>query len=284
MSTAETTEPYSAQDVLTDPGALAYLYEGLPVDAPPLRNVVSELILHVAWADSYGIGPEVPRIRDTQAVAERLRLALAAHAGPLTAPRTPSQRSFGTCRDFALLLCSMLRHRSVRARLRCGFATYFASPKYADHWICEYWKPAEKRWAMADAQLDQFHRGQLGIDFDCADLPSGKFYNAGEAWMLARSGSADPELFGQGDARGLWFMRVDLVRDLLALNNQEMSAWDSWRAATEASKILSDDDIALCDRIANRTARGGDERPSDLRELASQLQSPPWDCGRLARS
>ena len=49
----------------------------------------------------------------------------------------------------------MLRHRRIPARLRCGFAAYFDRGRWEDHWICEYWRPAEGRWCRVDAQLDE---------------------------------------------------------------------------------------------------------------------------------
>ena len=38
-------------------------------------------------------------------------------------------------------------------------------------------------------------------------------------------GLAEPRNFGHGDARGWWFLRVDLHRDLLALANRQISPW-----------------------------------------------------------
>jgi transglutaminase-like putative cysteine protease len=174
--------------------------------------------------------------RETQSVADRLGLTQARFAGSLTAPRPPEKRTFGTCRDYALMLCSMLRARSIPARVRCGYATYFAAGPYEDHWVCEYWCAGETRWVRADAQLDQLQREHLGIRFDCADLPGDAFVTAGRAWRLATTGGAAPDMFGHGDAKGLWFLRVNIYRDLLALTNQHMSLWDTWRNATPPSK------------------------------------------------
>src|SRR5262249_47239500 len=154
--------------------------------------------------------------------------------GSLCASRSPKQRSSGTCRDYALMLCSMLRHHAIPARIRCGFATYFAhftNCPFEDHWICEFWSADDGRWIRADAQLDQLHHEQLGIGFDAAKLPSSAFLTAGQAWRLTRSGGADSDTFGQGPVRGPWFVGVDVYRDLLALTNQPISAWDTWRTA-----------------------------------------------------
>ena len=68
-----------------------------------------------------------------------------------------------------------------------------------------------------------------------------------------RAGKADATAFGHGDARGVWFLRVNLMRDRLALRKREISDWDSWRALSVADKMLSDKDLAECDRIAEVT-------------------------------
>lgn len=161
---------YARQDALTDPGTLSGLFDGLPEDPAALRELVSRLIVHVGWAASYGIPPDTPMPRETLPVTQRLALTQSALCAPLTLPRSPAQRTFGTCRDYSLMLTAMLRQRAIPARVRCGFATYFTSAPYEDHWICEYWSAAQARWVRADAQIDERLREQLGITFDCADL------------------------------------------------------------------------------------------------------------------
>jgi Transglutaminase-like superfamily len=265
---------------LTNPGVLAGLYDDLPGDPSALRDIVSQLIIHVSWAARYGIPSDVPMPRDTQSIADRLGLIQSIFAGSLSAQRPPDKRTFGTCRDYSLMLCSMLRQRSIPARVRCGFATYFSWAPYEDHWICEYWSSEEKRWIRADAQLDQVHRDQLAIKFNCADLPSGVFLTGGRAWGLARSGGAAIDDFGHGDAKGLWFLRVNLHRDLLALTNQHMSAWDTWRNATAHSKSLNDAETASGDHLANaiEAVECAADGITKLRQMAANSQVPPWQC------
>ena len=241
---------YAKQDALTDPGSLAGLYDDLPKNPSALRDIVSQLIVHVSWAARYGFSPDQVMPRDTQSVVDRLNAIQTAFSGSLSAQRPPGKRTFGTCRDYSLMLCSMLRQRSIPARVRCGFATYLSQAPYKDHWVCEYWSQDHTRWIRTDAQLDQLQRDQLRIAFDCADLPDGVFLTGGPAWTLARSGTAAAGDFGHGEARGLWFLRVNLHRDLLALANQPMSAWDTWRDATAHSRMPGDADIASGDHLA----------------------------------
>jgi hypothetical protein len=269
---------YARQDALTDPGPLRALYDDLPADPAALRTLVSSLIAHVSWAAQYGIPPDAPMPRETQAVADRLRAIQSAFAGSLQGPRPVDKRTFGTCRDYALLFCSMLRQRAIPARVRCGFANYFKPGPYEDHWVCEYWLVDEVRWARADAQLDALHREQLNITFDCADMPKGAFLTAGEAWRLVRSGAAVSGDFGHDVARGLWFLRVNLHRDGLAMVNRQTSAWDSWRNATAQNKQLGDAELRACDVLAEAllAAQSSAVTLPALRALAEASDSPPW--------
>lgn len=266
------------QDPLTDPGERASLYDDLPTTPSGLRDVVSELIVHLSRLAWYGLSPRFRISRETQPVAKRLELIQASWPGSLLTPRPVGKRSFGTCRDYALLLCSMLRHRSIAARVRCGFATYFATGPYEDHWICEYWLSDERRWARADAQLDHLHRERLGIRFDGVDLPHSAFLTAGQAWKMTRSGVAAADDFGHGEAKGLWFLRVNVHRDLFALTNQHTSAWDTWRTSTTPSKTLDPADKAAVDLLTSVIEEI--ERDAGLfeflKDIAAKNQVPPW--------
>jgi hypothetical protein len=191
-------------------------------------------------------------------VAERMALVEA--AGGCDLP--PDRRTPGTCRDFALMVCSILRERGLVARVRCGFATYLSGGPFEDHWICEYWRQDERRWARVDAQLDQLQREHLRIDFEPTDLPAGAFLNAGEAWLRWRSGESADNAFGQGAMRGAWFLRVNLMRDLLALHKRETSDWDAWRCIPAEDKRVDSQTLEKGDRIAAITCRAGHTPPT----------------------
>ena len=57
---SSTPQSYARHDTLIDPGVFAGLYDDLPAGVPDLRDVVSRLIIHVSWAEKYGIPPDVP--------------------------------------------------------------------------------------------------------------------------------------------------------------------------------------------------------------------------------
>jgi hypothetical protein len=263
---------YANQDFFTDPGAFTHLYCNLSKSPVKMRDTVSCLIIHVAWAAQYGVAADVPMSRETLPASERLKVI-----GSLTGDRR-ERRSFGTCRDYAIMLASMLRHQSIPARIRCGFATYFTTGPFEDHWICEYRSPTDDRWVRTDAQLDQLHRKQLGIRFDAADLPPGAFLSAGQAWQNARSGRVDAAAFGQGTVRGPWFLRVNVYRDLLALTNQYTSAWDTWRSVTDDRKVLAPAALAAADAVATMIGdfEAGTAPLATLTEIAARHRLPPW--------
>jgi hypothetical protein len=253
-----------AQTPMSDPGSSPML-DRLPTSVGDLFRTAQGSLIHLEWISAYGLSAEdLPRAsRQTPSLSERLRVLSAADPRPLAVPRSPRDRSPGTCRDYALMLCGLLRYRGIQARVRCGFAAYFRKP-WEDHWICEYRLSGEQRWRRADAQLDDVLVADLGIGFDPVDLPQEQFLTAGEAWLGCRAGKADPADFGHATTCGLWFMRVNVMRDHLVLNDAEVSAWDSWRDAGAAHQVLSEAELKAADDIAADPAQ------------AVRPISPPW--------
>jgi hypothetical protein len=253
--TIQPLEYYTQPGFMTDRGEHADLFDGLPTGIPALCQVVQGLLLHVFWAERYGVALSEERQREVEIrrVSEMLARIRGMDDRPLTVERPLEKKLVGNCRDFSVLLCAMLRHRGVPARARCGFGVYFTPGMYEDHWVCEYWNADEDRWVMVDAQLDALQREVLGIPFDPCDVPRDQFLVGGKAWRMCRAGKADPEKFGIFDMHGLWFVRGDLVRDLLALNKVEVLPWDGWGLIAKEEQSLSAGDFALLDRVAELT-------------------------------
>jgi hypothetical protein len=243
---------YSKHSIMSDPGAYSNLFDSLPTQIDQLCRVVQGLMIHVFWAERYGVTIPGPRYEELQyrKVAQKLSKIIEIDNKPLTDSRTPENRLVGNCRDFTMMLTSMLRHRGIPARARCGFGRYFMSDKYVDHWVCEYWNSSEKRWILVDPQLDELQRDKLAIKFDTRDVPRDQFIVGGKAWRLCRTGDADPDAFGIFDMKGLWFVRGDLVRDIASLNKMELLPWDNWGLAEKQETTLSIDDLALLDNVA----------------------------------
>lgn len=212
--------------------------------------------MHADWARDYGLDPATldASARRTLPVAERLEDVLRRDPRPFRDARPAMQRSTGTCRDFALLLTAFLRCKGVPARVRCGFAAYFDTA-WEDHWVCEYRDAATGIWRLADAQIDPMLRERSRVAFDTADMPRGVFRTAGEAWQACRRAGADPTAFGHGSVTGLWFVKVNVLRDHLVLNHGETSPWDRWREAPSAQRVVRAEELALLDDLAARPAQ-----------------------------
>jgi len=249
---------YRTHGALSEPGRFRDELAMVPLDLPTMCAFIQGVVIHADWAAAYGVR-DTALSRETLPVAQRLALIDPKEWSGLP----PARRTPGTCRDFALMLCSLLRERGVAARVRCGFATYFSGYPLEDHWVCEYRVEGEGRWALADAQLDALMCDRLRIAFDPTDLPAGMFLNAGEAWMAWREGRRAGDAFGHGAARGAWFLRVNLMRDLLALNKQETSDWDAWRMLPPESKVLDSEALAAGYPIAAVTRCAGNAPPDD---------------------
>lgn len=227
----------------------------LPAEIPALVGIVQGLVLHLYWADSYGVTltearREEPHLRGVEAMLDRL---LAIDRRPLATARPPATRLIGVCRHFTVLLAAMLRAHGIAARARCGFATYFDRERALDHWVCEYWRADTSRWVLVDAQLDGLQRERLEVDFDVLDVPRDRFIVAGEAWHACRTGAADPGRFGILDLFGLWFVAGNLVRDLAALCDMAMLPWDVWGAMPQPDEAIDAGRLQLLDRLAMLT-------------------------------
>lgn len=133
-------ERYRRQTRVSDPGRRCALYASLPRGVAELVGVVQGLLLHVFWAERCGVAPTEEQKQHVQSrLVERILDVIAtSDPAPLTVARPLDKRFFGNCRDFSVLLTSMLRAQGVPARARCGFGTYFWPGRYEDHWVCEY--------------------------------------------------------------------------------------------------------------------------------------------------
>ena len=214
-------------------GPMSALPEGTGIGAVPsgldeLRSVVQGILLHRDWAPSYGVEGEAIRLDEQhlRSVVEVLERALALSPEPITVRRAPIDRVLCICRHFTLLHTALLRANGVPARVRCGFSNYFDRAKWYDHWITERWDG--RRWVRDDPQIDELQASEIQLDFDPYDQPPGQFLTGGEAWIAARAGELDAELFGIFDMWGSAFIAGNVTSDFACLNKVELLPWDAW--------------------------------------------------------
>jgi hypothetical protein len=156
---------YRQHGGVTHPGSQRHMFGGLPVDVADLAEVIGGVLVHRDWITLPEERREEANTRYVEAILTRL--------GTLDA-RRPEERFAGTCRDFAVLLCAMLRETGVPARARAGFAGYFTDGFFDDHWVVEVWG-GERGWYLVDAQVASTH---VDVGVDPFDVPRDAFSSA----------------------------------------------------------------------------------------------------------
>lgn len=236
----------SAMSELPDHPALI----DVPSDLTDLRHVVQGLLLHRDWAPAYGVEGDAIRIdeQNLRSTNEVLGRALEISDEPVTVTREPIDRVLCICRHFTLLHTALLRSHDVPARVRCGFSNYFDPTKWYDHWITERWDGV--RWIREDPQIDELQAKIVNLDFDPYDQPPRKFLTGGEAWIAARAGEVDPNLFGIFDMWGIAFIAGNVVNDFACLNKVELLPWDSWGMKAGPHAELTSEALAVLDDVA----------------------------------
>ncbi len=252
---------YTQPGPMTDPGPYAHLFDNLPTDLPALMKTLQGVMVHIFWAERYGLQLTDERKGEVnlRRVDKQLTRMLELDNRPLTEARPLERKLVGNCRDFSVMMVAILRHQGVPARARCGFGTYFIPGHYEDHWVVEYWNAGQNRWVLVDAQLDTMMVEALKLDFDPLDTPRDRgrqsaFIVGGDAWQLCRNGAANPDDFGIFQWHGIEFVRGDLLRDFLSFNKVEILPWDGgWGYMSELKPEQVESVYALMDRVAALT-------------------------------
>lgn len=266
--TPEELAYYTEQGLFTNLGKYAPLIKRFPASIHERVARVQGLILHVFWAENYDVKLDEARQDELnlRSVQEKIQRIFELDDQPLTVTRVAEKRLLGNCRDYSTLLVAILRESGIPARARCGFATYFRTGRYEDHWVVEYWNAEEQRWVMVDGQIDAYQRQSLGIQWDQFDMPGNLFVSGGRSWLACRTGEANPDDFGIFDFKGLDFVRGDLMRDILALNKVEPLPWDFWGYLNTPVEQLSEEELRWFDELAILTL-DPDMYFKDLRQL-----------------
>lgn len=262
---------YARQSRWTEPGKFTAHVAALPADPTVLPEIVGGLVLHPLFAGAAAKENPEPALRR---MSDILAAIVSKDARPLDQTRQPDKRVFGTCRNYAVVACAILRQHRRPARLRVGFADYFTSDFAEDHWVCEYYDGAA--WRLLDAELASTVSQHYAIPFAAWDVPRERFLTAGGAWQKLRRGEGDPTRFGVSvlGLTGMWFVAASLLRDLAALDMEEMMVWDYWGPARNfrPGTEISPEWLSHLDHLANALA-GLDAGHQDARCI---LADHPW--------
>ncbi|MCP4419246.1 MAG: transglutaminase domain-containing protein, partial [Chloroflexi bacterium] len=227
----DTLAYYTLQSPITDPGDFATLYDDLPQQPAELIPVINGLLIHyrAAKRQKLSLGREQRREQRLRTMAQRLAQINKLNPASLTEARELKERQIGWCREFAVFMVSILRHKGFPARMRVGFETYFADePFNGDHWITEFWDAEQARWRLIDAdiggstpqELEAVMKKSLKPGLDFTDLRHGVDFNVAAAiWKQARAGEIKPDRYRANKRWKGWpCLRGNLLHDFQALN------------------------------------------------------------------
>ncbi len=260
--TPEILDYYRQHSPITDPGEYAHLYDDLPNDLHGIIAAIQGQMIHRLAVQQFGVTltRESRGEQHLRTMQQRLNRMMELDPSPLTIEREPKEKQVGMCRDFAVFLVSILRHKGIPARMRVGFAEYLGKEQSykSDHWITEFWHQAEGRWVLADPDVGGVPVGMIPVK-DGVNLhdirPDRDFYVAGSAWKLAREGKIRSDLFRySGRWKGFPCIRGNLLHDFQALNKLEMGLFDYWdELHIKPETKMTVDDKILLDQVAALT-------------------------------
>ena len=198
----------------TDPGDLAYLYDGLPDSLPVLCQLLKSQTIH-PFAELRRYRDQIPEERTNEdqlypTVRSMLEGLLSYDSSGLTRNRKPADRLLLGCRHNSILLASILKYRGIPARVRCGHVNYLRPGFNMSHTICEVWNNNDKRWMLVDPSTNM-------IDFS-----KEKFEFSNELWLKMQNKEIDPKQYGfPGRYTGLVSIIGKLRPDLASILGTE---------------------------------------------------------------
>ena len=215
---ADLLDFYSQYGTYTDPGGYKYLYKNLPDSLPELCSLIKSQFIH-PFAELPQYRDQIPEERGDESVKyptvkSILEGLLAYDPRGLVKDRKPEDKLVLGCRDYAIVLASVLKYRGIPARVRYGHATYIAPGLHISHVICEVWNEKDKRWMLVDP-------GTGMIDFSRE-----KFDFSNEAWLKLQRKEIDPNLFGiPGKYAGMISIASKVIGDLASVLGTEYTVY-----------------------------------------------------------
>lgn len=254
---------YRQYSSFTDPGEYAYLYENLPDSLPELCKLIRsqyihpygelnkyrELIPEERWNETF----KYPTV---QSILEGL---VSYDSYGLTKKRKPEDRLVLGCRQNAILLASILKHRGIPARVRCGHVTYLIPDFHTSHTICEVWNEDKKRWMLVDPSTDRVDFKRELFDF------------SNDLWLKLQKGEIDSKYYGiPGRYSGYASIVGKVCPDLASLLGTEYPIYQNapiLEYVMDGEDQLTTEHIELLNKISELMKSIDANRLSELEEI-----------------
>ncbi|HSW69752.1 MAG TPA: AMP-binding protein [Gammaproteobacteria bacterium] len=257
------TNYYSQQSLISDPGIYQSYFENLSDDISQLCEILHGILLHFLDAKSFNCDVLPSRLAemDCRQIKQIIQKVIELDDTLFHSPREISKKILSSCRDFSLLLCSVLRHKKIPARLRFGFTAFLFPGFHHDQTLMEYWDENKKSWCLINARMNSLFikKYHVKAEDDFYNVSRNSFFVAGDAWLRCRSGTKQADQFGTGNINrvtGWRYIRNKLLQDFAALNKVEMLPWDCWGvmlSGPEDDFIHDSKQMDLLDHIAELT-------------------------------
>lgn len=270
MKSKSCLEYYCEQGLFTSPGQYQYVLDQFPRDMFGLSECIHKTMLIDFLVNMGLVSVSTKHIDDhnIRGIEAKLAEIIDRDSSNIENLRSYDNLLLGNCRDLSLMMCSVLRNQNIPARLRSGFATFFDPQKYFDHWVCEYWDKSKERWIKVDQWMSQvqyrkeilptqMREGLLTLDYNPYDVKEEHFTTGGQAWINCRENGHNPDNYGTyGDLlKGGWFVRDNMIRDLLCLNKLEPLPWDCWGLMGKEKSDINSEELMLLDEVARFLCR-----------------------------
>ena len=179
---------YKQYSSYTDPGEYSYLYKNLPDPLPELCRLIKSQFIH-PFSELPQYRNQLPKERWNEwismypTVQSILKGLLSYDSSGFVYNRKPENCLILGCREYAIVLASVLKYRGIPARVRAGHARYIEPGLHVSHAICEVWNKKEKRWMLVDPGLNMIDFKREQFDF------------SNEVWLKMQKGEINPNLY-----------------------------------------------------------------------------------------
>ena len=252
---------YRQYSSFTDPGEYEYLYKDLPESLSELCSIVKSQFIHV-YEELPQYSDQIPKERWNESltmyptVQSILKSLLSYDSGGLVKDRKVGNRLVLACREYAMLLASILKYRGIPARLRCGFATYLNPGSYTSHLICEVWNKNEKRWMLVDPSKDM------------VDFGRDQFELGNDAWLKMQNNEIDEKLYSMMGQPGKVIITIALCHDIAAILGSEYLIYQhSPILASVFQNKLTEKDMEMLSRVSESMKVIDADNLSKLQEI-----------------